>query len=100
MKVQPQAAHQPSHGLQLQGPTSPVLLCAICSSPFLLRVLSFCLRGSTVFDKVGNRVGASTNYSSRIYLSPLFSDSTPQLATYEVEAVDNDTWILGNFHLV
>ncbi|GLT60317.1 hypothetical protein SLA2020_330890 [Shorea laevis] len=58
----------------------------------LLRVCCFCSRACNIIGKEGNREVASTNYSSRIHLSPLFSDSTHQLARYDIEVVDNDTW--------
>ncbi|GKV42733.1 hypothetical protein SLEP1_g50111 [Rubroshorea leprosula] len=66
----------------------------LVNAHFLLKVLSFCSRCSTLFDKEGNKVGASTNY--RIYLPPSFTDSTPQLARYDVEVVDNVTWQLSS----
>ncbi|KAJ4722461.1 Ribosomal protein [Melia azedarach] len=64
----------------------------VVNSHFLSRVASFCSRASTNLDDENERQTKSTNYSSRIHLSPLFDDRRPHFDGYNIELVDDDTW--------
>ncbi|KAJ4834365.1 hypothetical protein Tsubulata_040004 [Turnera subulata] len=64
---------------------------------FLLsRVLAcnFCSKRNSAWTEAsdGNKQRATAEYSSRIHLSPLFSDDKPQFGGYNIELVDNDSW--------
>ncbi|KAJ0092876.1 hypothetical protein Patl1_25365 [Pistacia atlantica] len=64
----------------------------VTSFHFLTKVSSFCSRAPRNIDKENESKTTSTHYSSRIRLSPLFSDRTPHSDGYDIELVDDDTW--------
>ncbi|XP_012481868.1 uncharacterized protein LOC105796650 isoform X1 [Gossypium raimondii] len=62
---------------------------SIRNSGFLTRLRSF----SSVFPPVINKEDTKpTNYSSKIYLSPLFNDCSFKLGSNGIELVDDETW--------
>ncbi|XVF63106.1 hypothetical protein PTKIN_Ptkin09bG0062300 [Pterospermum kingtungense] len=65
---------------------------SVGNSGFLLRLRSFCSRVPPIFNNEDIKPTPSTNYSSRIHLSPLFNDGSSHLARYDIELVDDETW--------
>lgn len=65
---------------------------SIQNSGFLLKLRSFCSRVPPIINNEDTKPTPSTNYSSRIHLSPLFNDGSSDLARYDVELVDDETW--------
>ncbi|XP_022721745.1 uncharacterized protein LOC111279109 [Durio zibethinus] len=65
---------------------------SIGNSGFLLRFRSFCSRFPPIVNNEDIKPTPSTNYSSRIHLSPLFNDSYSHLGHYDIELVDDETW--------
>ncbi|XWS13643.1 hypothetical protein CRYUN_Cryun36dG0055600 [Craigia yunnanensis] len=65
---------------------------SIGNSSFHLRLRRFCSRVPPVINNEDIKTTPSTNYSSRIHLSPLFNDSSSHLGRYDIELVDDETW--------
>ena len=59
---------------------------------FLLSLRTFCSRVPPINNNEDIKPTPSTNYSSRIHLSPLFNDSSSHLGRYDIELVDDETW--------
>ncbi|XVF28841.1 hypothetical protein REPUB_Repub15cG0066800 [Reevesia pubescens] len=53
---------------------------------------SFCSRVPPIINNEDSKPTPSTNYSSRIHLSPLFNHSSSHFGRYDIELVDDETW--------
>ncbi|XWS08970.1 hypothetical protein CRYUN_Cryun40dG0045700 [Craigia yunnanensis] len=65
---------------------------SIGNSGFLLSLRTFCSRVPPINNNEDIKPTPSTNYSSRIHLSPLFNDNSSHLGRYDIELVDDETW--------
>ncbi|OMO85714.1 Ribosomal protein L18/L5 [Corchorus olitorius] len=60
------------------------------------RLRSFCSRVPPLINSEDVKPTPSSNYSSRIHLSPLFNDSSSHLGRYDIDLVDDETWQLSS----
>ncbi|XP_007034762.2 PREDICTED: uncharacterized protein LOC18602991 [Theobroma cacao] len=65
---------------------------SIGNSGCLARLRNFCSRVPPIACNEDIKPIPSTNYSSRIHLSPLLNDNSSHLGRYDIELVDDETW--------